>query len=62
MRPSEIHTRSADKSLALPGMKQPTSMSKSWLMLDPTRAHEMPSCSAIDLVQIRRSSKIGSRI
>jgi len=28
----------------------------------PTRSHEIPSCSAIDLVEIRRSSKISSWI
>ena len=33
----------------------------SWMM-DPTRSREMPSCSAIDLVEIRRSSKISSWI
>ena len=26
--------------------------------MDPTRSREMPSCSAIDLAQIRRSSKL----
>jgi len=31
-------------------------------MVDPTRSHEMPSCSAIDLAEIRRSSKISSWI
>ena len=37
-------------------------MSKySWLM-DPTRSREMPSCPAIDLAEIRRSSKISSWI
>ena len=36
-------------------------MSKSW-MLDPTRSHEMPSCSAIDLAEIWRSTKISSWI
>ena len=35
-------------------------MSKSSWMMDPTRSHEMPSCSAIDLAEIRRSSKINS--
>ena len=30
--------------------------------MDPTRSHEMPSCSAIDLSEIRRSSKISSWI
>jgi len=33
-------------------------MSKSSWMMDPTRWREMPSCSAIDLAEIRRSSKI----
>ena len=33
-------------------------MSKSSWMMDPTRSHEMPNCSAIDLTEIRRSSKI----
>jgi hypothetical protein len=54
--------RGADKSLARPGRKQATSMSKSSWVMDPTRWGEMPSCSAIDLVEIRRSSKISSRI
>ena len=36
--------------------------SKSSWMMDPTRSHEMPSCSAIDLSKIRRSSKINSWI
>ena len=27
-------------------------------MMDPTRSHETPSCSAIDLAEIRQSSKI----
>jgi len=35
-------------------------MSKSSWMMDPSRSREMPSCSAIDLVEIRRSSKISS--
>jgi len=30
--------------------------------MDPTRSREMPSCSAIDLAEIRRSSKISSWI
>jgi len=30
--------------------------------MDPTRSHEMPSCSAIDLAEIQRSSKISSWI
>jgi hypothetical protein len=30
--------------------------------MDPTRSLEMPSCSAIDLAEIRRSSKISSWI
>jgi hypothetical protein len=50
--------RGADKSLARPGRKQATRMSKSSWMMDPTRSREMPSCSAIDLAEIRRSSKI----
>jgi len=54
--------RDADKSLARPGRKQDTSMSKSSRMLDPTRSREMPSCSATDLAEIRRSSKISSWI
>ena len=33
-------------------------MSKSPWMMDPTRSREMLSCSAIDLAEIRRSSKI----
>jgi len=33
----------------------------SWIM-DPTRSREMPSCSAIDLAEIQRSSKISSWI
>ena len=37
-------------------------MSKSLWMMDPTRSCEMPSCSAIDLAEIRRSSKISSWI
>jgi hypothetical protein len=35
-------------------------MSKSSWMMDPTRSREMPSCSAIDLAEIRLSSKIPS--
>ena len=35
-------------------------MSKSLWMMDPTHSCEMPSCSAIDLAEIRRSSKISS--
>jgi hypothetical protein len=35
-------------------------MFKSSWMMDPTRSREMPSCSAIDLAEIRRSSKIPS--
>jgi hypothetical protein len=31
-------------------------------MMNPTRSREMPSCSAIDLAEIRRSSKISSWI
>ena len=30
--------------------------------MDPTSSREMPSCSAIDLAEIRLSSKISSRI
>ena len=37
-------------------------VSKSSWMMDPTRSREMPSCSAIDLAEIRRSSKISSWI
>ena len=37
-------------------------MSKSSWMMDPTRSREMPSCSTIDLAEIRRSSKISSWI
>ena len=37
-------------------------MSISSWMMDPTRSREMPSCSAIDLAEIRRSSKISSWI
>jgi len=37
-------------------------MSKSSWMMDPTRSREMPSCSALDLAEIRRSSKISSWI
>ena len=37
-------------------------MSKSSWMMDPHRSREMPSCSAIDLAEIRRSSKISSLI
>jgi len=33
-------------------------MSKSSWMMDPTHSCEMPSCPAIDLAEIRRSSKI----
>jgi len=35
-------------------------VSKSSWTMDPTRSREMPSCSAIDLAEIRRSSKISS--
>jgi len=35
-------------------------ISKSSRMIDPTRSREMPSCSAIDLAEIRRSFKINS--
>jgi len=37
-------------------------MSKSLWMMDPTLSREMLSCSAIDLAEIQRSSKIGSWI
>jgi len=37
-------------------------MSKSSWLMDPTRSREMPSCPAIDLGEIRRSSKISSWI
>ena len=37
-------------------------MSRSSWMTDPTHSREMPSCSAIDLAEIRRSSKIISWI
>jgi len=37
-------------------------MSKSSWMMDPTHSCEMPSCSAIDLAEIRRSSKISTWI
>jgi len=37
-------------------------MSKSSWKIDPTRSREIPSCSDIDLVEIRRSSKISSWI
>ena len=37
-------------------------VSKSSWMMDPTLSREMPSCSAIDLAEIRRSSKISSWI
>ena len=39
-----------------------SSMSKSSWMMDPTHSREMPSCSANDLAEIRRSSKISSWI
>jgi hypothetical protein len=51
-----------DKSLARPERKQATSMSKSSWMMDPSHSREMPSCSAVDLAEIRRSSKISSWI
>jgi hypothetical protein len=54
--------RSADKSLARPRRKQATSMFKSLRKMDPTRSREIPSCPAIDLAEIRRSSKISSWI
>ena len=37
-------------------------VSKSSWMMDPTRSREMPSCSATDLAEIRRSSKMSSWI
>jgi len=37
-------------------------ISKSSWMMDPTHSQEMPSCSAIDLAEIRWSSKISSWI
>jgi len=37
-------------------------MSKSSWMMDPTCSREIPSCSAIDLAEIRQSSKISSWI
>ena len=37
-------------------------MSKSSWIMDPTRSREMPSCSAVDLTEIRWSSKISSWI
>jgi len=37
-------------------------ISKYLWMMDPTRSRETPSCSAIDLAEIRRSSKISSWI
>ena len=37
-------------------------VSKSSWIMDPIRSREMPSCSAIDLAKIRRSSKISSWI
>ena len=37
-------------------------MSKRSWMMDPTRSREMASCSAIDLAEIRRCSKISSWI
>ena len=37
-------------------------MSKSSWLMDPTRSRDMPSCSAIDLAEIQRSSKISSWI
>jgi len=54
--------RCANKFLARPGRKQATGMSKSSLMMDRTRSCEMSSCSAIDLAEIRQSSKISSWI
>jgi hypothetical protein len=59
-----LHSQSmsADKSVDRPGRKQATSMSKSLWMMDPTRSREMASCSAIDVSEIWRSSKINSWI
>jgi len=37
-------------------------MSKPSWMMDPTRSRELPSCSAINLAEIRRSSNISSWI
>ena len=37
-------------------------VSKSSWMMEPTRSREMPSCSTIDLAEIRHSSKISSLI
>ena len=37
-------------------------ISKSSWMMDPTHSRDMPSCSTIDLAEIRRSSKISSWI
>ena len=37
-------------------------MSKSSWVMDPTRSRKMPSCSAIDLAEVRRFSKISSWI
>ena len=37
-------------------------MSKSSWMMNPTRSREMPSCSATDLAEIRRSSTMNSKI
>ena len=37
-------------------------ISKSSWMMDPTRSHEMPSCSAIELAEFRLYSKISSWI
>jgi hypothetical protein len=54
--------RRADKSLARLGRKQAIRISKSSWMMDPTRSREMPSCTVIDLDEIRRSSKIRSWI
>ena len=54
--------RVTDKSLARPGMKQATSMSKSSWIMDPSSSGEMPSCSTIDLAEIRRYSKLSSWI
>jgi len=44
------------------GTQLAESLSKSSWMMDPTRSRETPSFSAIDLAEIRRSSKISSRI
>ena len=40
--------------------RRPSACPNLHLMMDPTRSREMPSCSAIDLAEIRRSPKISS--